>query len=57
MRFVTFRDLNPKQTLVETDSDGIGGLNLGKLEFEIPNEKGKNIIWGHNIIEIEDHGN
>lgn len=29
----------------------------GSNSFEIPNEKGKNIIWGHNIIEIEDHGN
>ncbi|MBR4141337.1 MAG: fumarylacetoacetate hydrolase family protein [Campylobacter sp.] len=56
MRFVTFRDLNPKQTLVETDSDGIGGLNLGKLEFEIPNEKLGVLGKDESIFEFGEFG-
>ena len=40
MKFVTFKDLKSSKNFVaETDSDGIGGINLPNLEFVASQEK------------------
>ena len=56
MRLVTFRDLNPSEVVAETDSDGIGGFDLGELEFEVPNEKLGVIGGDGSIFEFGEFG-